>query len=243
MISCINLFRKNPSISQEDFVSFLKKEYADYVLVVPNIYEYEQNYVTLKEAGDASSEAIVADAFTIERYETLNDYKIAAASPEYKRLLEKRVEVVDYNETYICLENVSIPKSNHENARKKISLLGRKAPKVSFEDFTREWFVVHSGCMAKMPKDIFYGYNQHLIIDRMINGQPVSHTRLPFDGILELFFSEAPAVANAFATIPEGQATVAHRKDFMTSVDPFQVDFKVFKCLRNANDLCLNEAE
>lgn len=53
--------------------------------------------------------------------------------------------------------------------------------------------------------------------------------RLPFDGILELFFSEASDVANAFKTIPEGQATVAHRKEFMSSVNPFLVDFTVVK--------------
>lgn len=229
MISCINLFRKNPTMSDAEFKNFLESYYANVCLEVPNVHSYEQNYVTLKEKGDASSEDILADAFTIARYETLYDYETAVGSKEYEDVLQKRAEAVMYSETYVCLENVSIPPRVSDKCHKKISLLGRMVPKVSFEDFTREWFVVHSGCMAKMPSDVFFGYNQHLILDRQINGQHVSHARLPFDGILELLFSEASEVAHCFATIPEGQATVTHRKEFMTSVDPFQVDFKIFK--------------
>lgn len=229
MISCINLLRKDPAIDQDAFRAFLEGDYAQLCMRIPRMHEYEQNYVTLKEQGDASSEAIQTDAFTIERYETLYDYETAYASQEYAEVLRRRVDAVVYNETYVCLENVSIPLHAPGACHKKMTLLGRTTPQVSFEDFTREWYVVHSGCMAKMPTDIFFGYNQHLIIDRQVNGQHVSHDRLPFDGILELFFSEASAVANAFATIPEGQATVAHRKEFMSSVDPFQVDYKVFE--------------
>lgn len=229
MISCINLFRKDPAISDDDFGKFLHDTYAPLCLQIAGLESFELNQVTAKEQGDASSESILADAFTIERYIDLDAYEEAKKSDIYADVLRERVNAVIYEETYVCLENVSIPLRVEDECHKKITLLGRTMPDVSFEDFTREWFVVHSGCMAKMPTDIFYGYNQHLIIDRMVNGRHVTHDRLPFDGILELFFSEASEVANAFKTIPEGQATVAHRKEFMSSVNPFLVDFTVVK--------------
>lgn len=229
MISCINLFRKDPAISDDDFGKFLHDTYAPLCLQIAGLESFELNQVTAKEQGDASSESILADAFTIERYIDLDAYEEAKKSDIYAGVLRERVNAVIYEETYVCLENVSIPLRVEDECHKKITLLGRTMPDVSFEDFTREWFVVHSGCMAKMPTDIFYGYNQHLIIDRMVNGRHVTHDRLPFDGILELFFSEASEVANAFKTIPEGQATVAHRKEFMSSVNPFLVDFTVVK--------------
>ena len=227
MISCINLFRKDPSLDDRKFDAFLDETYAPLCLQIPGMESFEVDRVTLKEQGDASSDAITADAFTIERYPDLGTYQQAVASNAYAAMLRERANAVAHDETYVCLENVSIPLNTQRECHKKISLLGRTAPGVSFEDFTREWFVVHSGCMAKMPTDIFFGYNQHLIIDRMVNGQHVSHDRLPFDGILELFFSEASEVANAFKTVPEGQLTVAHRKEFMSSVDPFLVDISI----------------
>ena len=109
MISCINLLRKDPAIDQEAFRAFLEDDYAQLCMRIPHMHEYEQNYVTLKEQGDASSEAIQADAFTIERYETLYDYETARASREYAEVLCRRVDAVTYNETYVCRENVSIP--------------------------------------------------------------------------------------------------------------------------------------
>lgn len=229
MISCINLFRKDPAMSDEEFDSFLNEVYAPLCLQIPEMETFEIDRVTAKEQGDACSDLITSDAFTVERYPDLGTYEQAIKSDAYSAVLRERVNAVVYNETYVCLENVSIPLNTQEKCRKKMTILGRTTPDVSFEDFTREWFVVHSGCMAKMPTDIFFGYNQHLIIERMINGQHVDHDRLPFDGILELFFSEPAEVANAFKTIPEGQQTVAHRKEFMSSVDPFLVDFSVLR--------------
>lgn len=229
MISCINLLRKDPTITDEEFDGFLAEAYAPLYLEVPGLASFEFDRVTAKEQGDASSETITTDAFTIERYADLDAYERATRSDAYDAILRERVNAVTYDETYTCLENVSIPLRVQEQCHKKMTLLGRTTPAVSFEDFTREWFVVHSGCMAKMPTDVFFGYNQHLIINRMVNGQHASHDRLPFDGILELFFSEASEVANCFKTIPEGQATVAHRKEFMNSVDPFLVDYRVLK--------------
>lgn len=229
MISCITLFRKKPEMSAEEFRTQLEESYAPKCLAVGGLAGYEQNYVYLKEKGDASHDALIADAFSIERYETLREYELAHASAEYKEATVSHESFADYTESFTCLENVSIPCRITPECKKKISLLQRTAPSVSFVDYTREWFVVHSGCMMRMPKDVFYGYNQHLVIDRKVNGEPASYEQLSIDGILELFYSEASEVANAFKTTEEGQTVVSHRKEFMCGVDPFQVDFTVFK--------------
>ena len=213
MISCINLFRKKTDMTQAEFNSRWANGHAALCMAIPGICGYEQNAVFLKEKGDAYSELVTADGFSIERYETLHEYKAAA---------EDRRSFADRVDTYVCLENISIPASVQNGAKKKMTLLGRTERKVSFEDFTREWLVLHSGCMVKMPRDIFFGYNQHLIIDRLINGRHVPYEDLPSDGILELYYSEPEAVANAFKTTPEGRMTVAHR-------NAFQVNYKKFK--------------
>lgn len=229
MISCINLFRKKTDMSQEEFNSRWANGHAALCMAIPGICGYEQNAVFLKEKGDAYSELVTADGFSIERYETLHEYEAAAVSPEYKAAAEDRRSFADRVETYVCLENISIPASVQNGAKKKMTLLGRTERKVSFEDFTREWLVLHSGCMVKMPRDIFFGYNQHLIIDRLINGRHVPYEDLPSDGILELYYSEPEAVANAFKTTPEGRMTVAHRKEFISRVNAFQVNYVKFK--------------
>lgn len=229
MLSCITLFRKMPGMTADDFRAHLEKDYASKCLAVAGLIGYEQNYVYLKEQGDASHDDYIADAFSIERYETLSEYEQAHASAEYKEVVDLHKSFAEYTESFTCLENVSIPCSITSECKKKISLLQRTAPNVSFEDYTREWFVVHSGCMMRMPKDVFFGYNQHLVIDKKINGDTVSYEQLSIDGILELFYSDASKVANAFKTTEEGQTVVSHRKEFMCGVDPFQVDFKVFK--------------
>lgn len=229
MISCITLFRKKAGMSSEEFNSRWADEHSKLCLEIPGLYGYEQNAVFLKEKGDAYSELVTADGLSIERYETLHEYEAALASPEYKAVAEDRRAFADHVETYVCLENISIPTSVQNGAKKKMTLLGRTESKVSFEDFTREWLVLHSGCMVKMPRDIFFGYNQHLVIDRLINGEHVPYDKLPTDGILELYYSEPEAVAHAFATTPEGRQTVSHRKEFMSRVDPFQVNYVKFK--------------
>lgn len=228
MISCITLFRKKDGITPEALKDLMQGEYAEKCLSVKGLHGYEQNYVFLKELGDAYHEDVTADAFTIERYDTLHEYEEAMKSTEYKIVLAARDAFSCHTESFTCLENVSIPCNITPDCKKKISLLQRTAPKVSFEDYTREWLVIHSGCMIKMPKDIFFGYNQHLVIDRMVSGKHVPYEENPVDGILELYFSDAAAVSNAFKTTPEGQLTVSHRKEFMCGVDPFLVDFKIF---------------
>lgn len=228
MISCVTLLRKKPELSQEEFIGRWERHRL-LCTALPGLSGYEQNAVFLKEKGDASSDLIRADGFAIERYETLYEYNKAHGSKEYGAVTEDRASFAGRVESYVCLENVSIPYVGTGAVRKKISLLGRTESRVSFEDFTREWLVIHSGCMAKMPRDIFFGYNQHLVIDRYIDGVHAPYEELPTDGILELYYSESEAVANAFATTPEGRMTVSHRKEFMSRVDPFQVNYVKFK--------------
>lgn len=229
MISCVTLLLKRPELSQKEFHSRWEREHGPLYLAVPGLSGYEQNAVFLKEKGDASSELVRADGFSIERYETLHEYNKAVGSREYRALEEDRRSFAGRVESYVCLENVSIPYAGTGTVRKKISLLGRTESRVSFEDFTREWLVIHSGCMAKMPRDIFFGYNQHLVIYRYIDGVHAPYEALPTDGLLELYYSESEAVAKAFATTAEGRMTVSHRKEFMSRVDPFQVNYVKFK--------------
>lgn len=228
MISCITLVRKKPEMSMDEFKENWVK-LADKYVQLPTIHGYEQNYVFKKDKGDASCDKMTAEGFSIERYADLADYEVAANSPEYKAILEERKAFIDYTQTYVCLEHNSIPYTGDGKCQKKITALGRTAPEVSFEDFTREWFVFHTVCMRKLPSDIFLGYNQHLILEAKINDEPVKHSQLPLDGILELFQTSAEEVANVFATNPDGMATVAHRKEFMSRVNPFQVTCTVFK--------------
>ncbi|MEG1633208.1 MAG: EthD family reductase [Oscillospiraceae bacterium] len=229
MISSITLFNKRADLSTEAFEKYWSEVHAPKCMKVPSVYGYEQNYVFLKENGDASSEAVVADGFSIELYETLHEYETAVASPEYALVLSDRANFAEHTQTYVSLENISIPCREGEGFKKKITLLGRTVPHVSFEDYTREWLVVHSGCMIKMSRDIFYGYNQHIVIDRLIDGRHASYDELPTDGILELYYSDPKEVANAFATTEEGRMTVSHRKEFMSKVNAFQLTYKKFK--------------
>lgn len=229
MISHITLLIKKEKLSAEEFRAALEGAYAEKCMAVKGMYAYEQNYAFFKETTDACHDDRQADAFVIERYESLYEYEQAMSSAEHKAAVELIKGFAERYETYTCLENVSIPCRINENCKKKISLLQRTAPKVSFEDFTREWFVVHSGCMMSMPKDVFFGYNQHLVIDRSVNGEHIAYEEKPIDGILELYFSDAAAVGEAFRSTPEGRHTVSHRKEFMCGVDPFLVDFRIMK--------------
>lgn len=63
-------------------------------------------------------------------------YEQARKSDAYAAVLRERVNAVVYEETYVCLENVSIPLRVEDECHKKMTLLGRTMPDVSFEDFT-----------------------------------------------------------------------------------------------------------
>ena len=106
---------------------------------------YEQNYVYLKEKGDASHDELVADAFTIERYESLHEYEQALASPEFAQAMDELLAISARAASFTCLENVSIPCAAAEGSKKKISLLQRSALVIDIGSSTLDFAYIVDG--------------------------------------------------------------------------------------------------
>ena len=119
MISRITLVSRRPELDQGEFKTLLSEGIAEKCLRISTMCGYEQNYVYLKEKGDASHDELVADAFTIERYESLHEYEQALASPEFAQAMDELLAISARAASFTCLENVSIPCAAAEGSKKK----------------------------------------------------------------------------------------------------------------------------
>ena len=68
------------------------------------------------------------------------------------------------------------------------------------------------------------GYTQNVVVDRYRTmTEKATRDELPVDGIVELWFPDADAIVNAFASAQAG-ITQTHAKDFIATITTFLVE-------------------
>jgi hypothetical protein len=71
------------------------------------------------------------------------------------------------------------------------------------------------------------GYRQNLVIERQaVKGTPCDYNDLPVDGVVELWFTSADTLNQAFAS-PQGVQTMAHAKSFIDEITTFIVETRI----------------
>lgn len=102
---------------------------------------------------------------------------------------------------------------------KRVSLLRRKDT-VSPDEFMGEWWGLHSELVREMPG--YIGYNQNLVLDRMLAGNNASHHQLPVDGIVEFWFPDMAGFDECYAS-DAFKETAAHGAEFIQEITTFLV--------------------
>jgi uncharacterized protein (TIGR02118 family) len=120
--------------------------------------------------------------------------------------------------TMVTLQNTVIAPPENAKALKRMSLLQRR-PDVDFETFQHEWFYLH-GLLVKRLKGVV-GYRQNLALSNFAGSSPAF-----IDGMVELWFEDAQAIAQAFQT-DSGRTLMTHAKEFIGEITTFLVETRI----------------
>ena len=105
---------------------------------------------------------------------------------------------------------------------KRMSFLGRKDG-VSAAVFQDEWWQMHSALVKTMTG--YAGYNQNLVIDRIVDGESVPFEELPIEGVVEFWFENMKAFDECYGT-PAFKRTGAHGAEFIDNITTYLVEAK-----------------
>lgn len=130
----------------------------------------------------------------------------------------------DQVHTLVTIKNSVIPIADGP-LLKRLSFIQRSSD-ITPEQFKYEWWDVHSDYVRKFQG--VRGYCQSLVLERLTDGQSVSDTELPIDGIVELYFDDLSALQTDFAS-QAGQTAQKHGHTFLQAVSTYIVEKNVLK--------------
>lgn len=224
MITRMGIVRKKDSFTPEQFVKHWKEVHGPIVADMTHIRRYHQNLVVNNSQlgiGFATRSNIIADGFSELWYDDFYEMNEgmasqgAAAKADLAIFTEPAVVVTMFKRVV-----VPVPGDWNKPFIKRITFLKRN-PAVSPEDFQWEWLGPHAEMVKTMPNVI--GYNQNVIIDRMVGGKSIPYADFPFDGVVEFWFENVAKLEESFAS-PEYAVTSAHGKTFLDTMTTFLVE-------------------
>ena len=71
----------------------------------------------------------------------------------------------------------------------------------------------------------YAGYNQNLVIDRIVDGESVPFEELPIEGVVEFWFENMKAFDECYGT-PAFKRTGAHGAEFIDNITTYLVEAK-----------------
>ena len=200
MISRINLLKRKEGLSAEEFAAYLTQAHAGLLATMPYLKGCETNVVVDNEQRspfDRGSTEI--DGYTEMFFDSYGDMVRGMAA------LEESL-AADYAQF----------------AAHDIPALGRKDG-VSAAVFQDEWWQMHSALVKTMTG--YAGYNQNLVIDRIVDGESVPFEELPIEGVVEFWFENMKAFDECYGT-PAFKRTGAHGAEFIDNITTYLVEAK-----------------
>ncbi len=223
MLIRTGLIRKKPDWREQDFRRYWRENHGPLAAKLPALIRYEQNPVI-----DAVQRGISyprgpeqLDGFSMLWFESAQAMRDAMASPAGRALVADENHFIgDLRIVAIDQVEVIAPVTDRP-VIKRMSLLRRRAD-VTPERFKHEWRIEHARRVREVAG--VRGYRQNLILEREApKGTAVPYETMPIDGIVELWFDDAPALDAAFAS-PVGGALMAHAREFIAEITTFLVD-------------------
>lgn len=224
MISRINLLKKKEGMSAEDFAAYLTQHHGNALAAMPSLKGCEANVVVDNEQRSPFDRgSIEIDGYTEMFFDSYGDMlrDVAAAQDalevDYAQFAESAVPAL------IAVKKVDKPVPSFLSdvkLIKRMSFLGRKEG-VSAATWQREWWEMHSALVKTMTG--YAGYNQNLVIDRIVDGAPASFDQLPVEGIVEFWFENMNAFDECYGT-PAFKRTGAHGAEFIDNITTYLVE-------------------
>ena len=211
MISRINLLKRKEGLTAEEFAAYLTQAHGELLATMPFLKGCETNVVVDNEQRspfDRGSTEI--DGYTEMFFDSYGDMQHAQfAAPGIPALVA--VKKVD-TPVPAYLDDVKLIK--------RMSFLGRKDG-VSAAVFQDEWWQMHSALVKTMTG--YAGYNQNLVIDRIVDGESVPFEELPIEGVVEFWFENMKAFDECYGS-PAFKRTGAHGTEFIDNITTYLVE-------------------
>ena len=224
MISRINLLKRKEGTTAEEFAAYLTQAHAELLSTMPFLKGCDTNVVVDNEQRspfDRGSTEI--DGYTEMYFDSYGDMARGMAAlgeaieADYAQFADPDVPAL------IAVKKVDTPVPAYlDDVKliKRMSFLGRK-DEVSAATFQDEWWQMHSALVKTMTG--YAGYNQNLVIDRIVDGESAPYEKLPVDGVVEFWFENMKAFDECYGT-PAFKRTGAHGAEFIDDITTYLVE-------------------
>lgn len=224
MISRMGLLQKRTDLTTEEFQEHWYKVHGPIGAKMKNLRRYSQNLVVDNEQRSPFDRGpIEIDGFSELWFDSIYDMNegvlsLGTEAAEDLALFGK----TDLNILVLAKkEVVTVPDYlKKRKLIKRISFLSR-AEGVSAEEFQKEWWNIHAALVKTMRG--YVGYNQNLVIDRIIDGKSVSYEEFPVAGVVEFWFESMDGFEETYGT-PEFERSAAHGKEFISDITTYLVE-------------------
>ena len=223
MISRISLLKCREGVSEEAFRDGMMGAVHDVIAAMPELRAGEINFVTdRQQRSHLGRGAIDIDGFIEmffdsygdmeEAYRQSGDALLAALEPLVEEPLSTLVAVKK--------RDTLVPAYLDGKAIKRVSFCARKEG-VDAATFHDEWWYTHSLLVKLMSG--YCGYNQNLVIDRLVQGKPVHYADLPVEGMVEFWFEDMDAFDECYSTTGFKLRASVHAAEFIGTVTTYFV--------------------
>lgn len=223
MISRISLLKCREGVSEEAFRDGMMGAVHDVIAAMPELRAGEINFVTdRQQRSHLGRGAIDIDGFIEmffdsygdmeEAYRQSGDALLAALEPLVEEPLSTLVAVKK--------RDTLVPAYLDGKAIKRVSFCDRREG-VDAATFHDEWWYTHSLLVKLMSG--YCGYNQNLVIDRLVQGKPVHYADLPVEGMVEFWFEDMDAFDECYSTTGFKLRASVHAAEFIGTVTTYFV--------------------
>lgn len=221
MFTTISLIKRKSSCPAAEFQERWRRHYGSLVGKVPGLLASLQDLVLEQVArvGEDAGVTESVDGFLQLRFENQQSWDAYIEADLSSTLQTAASDFVEDERIALVDQHEVIP-APRDAPFKRMSLV-RRHQDLSLEQFLHEWRKVHATMVRSMPKVL--GYRQSVIVERRSAlGNAIGYDRLPFDGIVELWFDSPEAMAQAYAS-DAGQSAVAHVRRTVSDMQAFRV--------------------
>ena len=226
MISRISLLKCKEGVSEEAFREGMMGDVRDVIARMPQLRKCEIDFVTdRQQRSHLGRGAIDIDGFIEMFFDSYGDMVRGMAALEESLAADYAQFAAPDIPALVAVKKVDTPVPaflDGVKLIKRMSFLGRKDG-VSAAVFQDEWWQMHSALVKTMTG--YAGYNQNLVIDRIVDGESVPFEEHPIEGVVEFWFENMKAFDECYGT-PAFKRTGAHGAEFIDNITTYLVEAK-----------------
>lgn len=224
MISRISLLKCREEVSEEAFRETMMGNVREVVASMPGLRKCEINFVTdRQQRSHLGRGAIDIDGFIEMFFDSYGDMQEAyrQSGDAVLAALEPIVETPLSTLVVVKKKDTLVPAYLDGKAIKRVSFCDRKEG-VDAMTFHDEWWYTHSVLVKLMSG--YCGYNQNLVVDRLVAEKPVHYADLPVEGMVEFWFEDMDAFNECYSTVGFKLRASVHAAEFIGTVTTYFVE-------------------